>query len=69
MKFPALYYRDSMILTVVALVIATSVERAREHNVKFEAPRWLVGGAAWLRGQGGRAGQLLLGEEDDQVRH
>lgn len=51
----------------MTLLITTSVERAREQNVKFEAPRWLVGGATWLRGRGGRAGQLLLGEDNVQV--
>jgi hypothetical protein len=51
-----------MVLTLMTLAIAVSVERVREYDTRIEAPRWLALGAAWLRARGGRVGQFLLGE-------
>ncbi|XP_065334599.1 neuronal acetylcholine receptor subunit alpha-5-like [Cloeon dipterum] len=65
------FYRDSLILTLAAVVISTLVEHMRAAGdggfgdlCGGEAPQWLVGAASFVRGRGGRAGQLLLGEHD-----
>ncbi|KAF4527288.1 hypothetical protein B566_EDAN016076 [Ephemera danica] len=66
------YYRDAMLLAVVALVIAMTVEGLRDQEQTVEAskqqaaPQWLAQLATWLRGSGGRAGQLLLGDTDNE---
>lgn len=58
-----------MVMTMLALITALGVERLRdvESKVTTEAPSWLTGGASWLKGKGGRAGQLLLGDSDLEI--
>lgn len=56
-----------MIITVVALIIAITVERGREIYFNYDAPHWLNRSVKWVRERGGRAGELLVGEGEEEV--
>jgi hypothetical protein len=56
-----------MIITVVALAIAITVERGREIYIDYDAPSWLSSSVKWIRERSGRAGELLVGEGEEEV--
>jgi hypothetical protein len=65
------YYRDALLLNVVAIFMGILVDQMRAAGdggcgdvCGGEAPLWLVGAASFVRGRGGKAGQLLLGDPD-----
>jgi len=71
MIFPVAYYRDSLLMNLIALLVAILVDQMRAAGeggcsdlCGGEAPNWLVGAASFVRGRGGKAGQLLLGDQD-----
>ncbi|XP_059486949.1 uncharacterized protein LOC132203300 [Neocloeon triangulifer] len=65
------FYRDTLILNLAAIAIAIITDQMRSAGeggcadlCGGQAPEWLVGAATFVRGRGGKAGQLLLGEHD-----
>ncbi|XP_059487218.1 neuronal acetylcholine receptor subunit alpha-5-like [Neocloeon triangulifer] len=67
------FYRDTLILNLAAMAIAIITDQMRSAGdggcadlCGGQAPKWLVGAATFVRGRGGKAGQLILGVQIPQ---